>query len=52
MFQGTASVLQPLIGLYTDKRPLPYALAAGMASTGAGLILLARAETFRWCRWR
>lgn len=46
VFQGTASVLQPLIGLYTDKRPLPYALAAGMASTGAGLILLARAETF------
>ncbi|OYU38040.1 MAG: MFS transporter [Pseudorhodobacter sp. PARRP1] len=46
VFQGTASILQPLIGLYTDKRPLPYALAAGMASTGVGLVLLAHAQTF------
>ncbi|MEO5613989.1 MAG: MFS transporter, partial [Cypionkella sp.] len=46
VFQGTASILQPLIGLYTDKRPLPYALAAGMASTGIGLVLLAHAQTF------
>jgi FSR family fosmidomycin resistance protein-like MFS transporter len=46
VFQGTASILQPLIGLYTDKRPLPYALAAGMASTGVGLVLLANAQTF------
>jgi FSR family fosmidomycin resistance protein-like MFS transporter len=43
VFQGTASVLQPLVGLYTDRRPMPYALAAGMACTGAGLILLAHA---------
>ena len=46
VFQGTASILQPLIGLYTDRRPLPYALGAGMASTGIGLLLLARADTF------
>jgi FSR family fosmidomycin resistance protein-like MFS transporter len=46
VFQGTASVLQPLIGLYTDKRPLPYALSAGMASTGLGLLALAHASTF------
>lgn len=46
VFQGTASILQPLIGLYTDKRPLPYALVAGMASTGIGLLLLARADSF------
>ena len=46
VFQGTASILQPLVGLYTDKRPLPYALAAGMASTGVGLVLLAHAQTF------
>ncbi|MES2665566.1 MAG: MFS transporter [Pseudomonadota bacterium] len=45
VFQGTASILQPLIGLYTDRRPLPYAMAAGMASTGGGLILLAQAQT-------
>lgn len=46
VFQGTASVLQPLVGLYTDRRPLPFALSAGMASTGAGLILLAQAASF------
>jgi FSR family fosmidomycin resistance protein-like MFS transporter len=46
VFQGTASILQPLVGLYTDRRPLPYAMAAGMASTGAGLILLAHAASF------
>ena len=46
VFQGTASVLQPLVGLYTDRRPLPYAMAVGMASTGIGLVLLARAESF------
>lgn len=46
VFQGTASVLQPLVGLYTDRRPLPYAMAAGMASTGTGLVLLARADSF------
>lgn len=46
VFQGTASVLQPLVGLYTDRRPLPYAMSAGMASTGAGLIALAHAQSF------
>ena len=46
VFQGTASILQPLVGLYTDKRPLPYAMSAGMASTGFGLILLAHAASF------
>ena len=30
-FQLTASLLQPLIGLYTDKRPTPYSLPCGMA---------------------
>ena len=46
VFQGTASVLQPLIGLYTDRRPLPYAMSAGMASTGVGLVFLAHAQSF------
>ena len=46
VFQGTASILQPLVGLYTDRRPLPYAMAAGMASTGCGLVLLAHAQSF------
>ncbi len=46
VFQGTAALLQPVVGLYTDRHPLPHALAAGMASTGAGLILLAHAGSF------
>lgn len=46
VFQGIASLLQPLIGLYTDRRPKPYALAFGMGSTGAGLVLLAHAQDY------
>ena len=46
VFQGTASILQPAVGLFTDKRPLPYAMPVGMASTGAGLMLLAHAQSF------
>ncbi len=45
-FQLTASILQPLVGLYTDRRPLPYSLTAGMASTLIGLLLLSRADSF------
>jgi FSR family fosmidomycin resistance protein-like MFS transporter len=42
----TASVLQPVVGLMTDRRPAPLALAAGMAITLAGLVLIAAAWTF------
>ena len=45
-FQLTASILQPLVGLYTDRRPLPYSLTAGMGSTLIGLLLLSRANSF------
>ncbi|HXB09536.1 MAG TPA: MFS transporter [Puia sp.] len=45
-FQLTASLLQPFVGLYTDKRPQPYSLAAGMCFTLSGLILLSRAGSF------
>jgi FSR family fosmidomycin resistance protein-like MFS transporter len=45
-FQLTASLLQPFVGLYTDKKPQPYSLAAGMCFTLAGLILLSRAGSF------
>ena len=38
--QLTASVLQPVVGLYTDRRPLPYSLAVGMCFTFAGMVLL------------
>ncbi|WP_099865029.1 MFS transporter [Pararhizobium haloflavum] len=45
-FQVTASILQPLIGFYTDKRPMPYSLPVGMASTLIGLVLLAHAASY------
>src|SRR5262245_33697883 len=44
--QLTASLLQPLVGLYTDRRPSPYALVAGMTFTLVGLLLLSIAGTF------
>lgn len=46
VYQSTASLFQPLVGLYTDRRPLPYALAAGMGFTLVGLLALAAARTF------
>lgn len=46
VFQMTGSVLQPLVGFYTDRRPKPYSLAAGMGMTLAGLVLLSQAGTF------
>ena len=45
-FQITASLLQPCVGRYTDRRPLPYSLAIGMGFTLIGLVLLSRAGTF------
>jgi FSR family fosmidomycin resistance protein-like MFS transporter len=45
-YQTTASLLQPMIGFYTDKRPRPFSLPLGMGATLIGLILLAAARTF------
>jgi len=45
-YQMTASMLQPLVGLYTDHRPQPYSLVAGMSFTLLGLLLLSRAASF------
>src|ERR1700759_1562800 len=44
--QMIASILQPFVGLYTDRRPQPFALAVGMAFTLVGLVLLAFAGNF------
>ena len=46
VFQLTASVLQPMIGLYTDKHPKPFSLPFGMASTFMGMLVLALAGGF------
>ncbi len=45
-FQLTASLLQPMVGFYTDRRPKPYSLAFGMSCTLAGLVLLSVAGNF------
>jgi len=45
-YQITASLLQPLIGLYTDKHPQPRSLSFGMASTLCGLLMLAFAPSY------
>ncbi|MGH6648575.1 MFS transporter [Aquabacterium sp.] len=45
-YQITASLLQPLIGLYTDRKPQPYSLPIGMGFTLVGLLLLSHAYTF------
>ena len=45
-YQLTASLLQPLVGMVTDRRPQPYSLPLGMLSTLIGLMLLAVAPTF------
>ncbi len=42
VFQLTASFLQPIVGTYTDRRPMPYSLAIGMGFTLLGLLLLSR----------
>ncbi len=45
-YQITASLLQPVIGRYTDSKPRPYSLSVGMSFTLAGLALLASAHTY------
>ncbi|MGH8505809.1 MAG: MFS transporter [Stenotrophobium sp.] len=47
-YQLTASLLQPVIGHYTDRKPKPYSLAMGMGFTLIGLILLSQAASFTW----
>jgi MFS transporter, FSR family, fosmidomycin resistance protein len=45
-FQITASMLQPIVGLYTDRRPQPFSLAIGMGFSLVGLILLSLASSY------
>ncbi|WP_127494103.1 MFS transporter [Acinetobacter calcoaceticus] len=46
VYQITGSLLQPWIGLYTDKHPKPYLLPLGMVVTFSGIILLAFSPSF------
>ena len=45
-FQFTASMLQPVVGLYTDRKPQPYSLMVGMGFTLVGLFLMSQANTY------
>ncbi|MBO9498941.1 MAG: MFS transporter [Novosphingobium sp.] len=46
VYQFTASLLQPWIGLYTDKRPQPWLLPSGMAMTLVGILCIAQAGSY------
>lgn len=46
VYQITASLLQPWIGMYTDKHPLPYLLPAGMVATFVGIAMMALAGSY------
>ena len=45
-FQGTASILQPMVGFFIDRNPRPYSLAVGMGLTLAGLVLFSQAGSY------
>jgi MFS transporter, FSR family, fosmidomycin resistance protein len=45
-FQLSASLLQPLVGSYTDKKPQPFSLATSMGISLAGLILLSQSSSY------
>lgn len=45
-FQMAASLLQPIVGFYTDKKPQPFSLAIGMIFTLSGLVFLSQADSF------
>ena len=45
-FQLAASLFQPLVGVYTDRKPQPFSLAVGMCFTLTGLALLSHAGNF------
>jgi FSR family fosmidomycin resistance protein-like MFS transporter len=45
-FQLTSSLLQPLVGVYTDHKPKPFSLAIGMGVSLCGLLLLSQAWNY------
>lgn len=47
-YQITASLLQPLVGYYADKKPRPFTLPSGMVFTLSGLLLIAMAWSYTW----
>src|SRR5690606_18375980 len=48
VFQLSSSLLQPIVGVLTDRKPYPYALPVGMGFSLVGLVLLAFAPSYAW----
>ncbi len=51
-FQLASSLLQPVVGYWTDKYPMPWSLPIGMCFTLSGLVLLALAAVLAQFCWR
>lgn len=47
-FQLSASIFQPLVGIYTDKNPLPFSQVIGMGFSSLGIVILAYASSYAW----
>lgn len=47
-YQLTASLLQPLVGVFTDRKPQPFSLVAGMGFSLIGIVALSQASSFEW----
>ncbi len=47
-YQISASIFQPLVGNFTDKKPLPYSQVIGMAFTALGIVILAFSTSYAW----
>ncbi len=46
VYQMTASILQPFVGRYADRHPMPFSLSIGMMFTFAGMVIVSFANTF------
>ena len=47
-FQLSASIFQPIVGIYTDKLPMPFSQIIGMTFSSLGIVVLAYANTYAW----
>jgi len=48
-FQLSASILQPIVGAFTDKYPKPFSQVFGMVFSSLGIVFLAHASSYAWC---
>ncbi|MDR2269913.1 MAG: MFS transporter [Sphingobacterium sp.] len=48
VYQIAASIFQPVVGSFTDKRPVPYSQIIGMSFSLVGMLLFSQAHTYAW----